>query len=248
MTKSSCIVIALVTACASGGKPGVAPDTGGDDQQPDAPTRPDAADVDAPSHPDAAMPDAPQQPVTVTLQETVNNTIATANSIACGNGSETSDNTWYRAYALSDFGITNAFHVTQVSFAIQESAGTPSVQVKVGSYGGTVGGMTLDTSMIVPLNATTVTIPATTTGESVPAPITADIPAGGKLVVQIAAPNLEGTGKYVYIGASNGGENKPGYITSVGCAINVPTRPIDVDPVQFAAVDLIILVTGTHLM
>src|SRR5262245_32158050 len=88
MTKSSCIVIDVVTGCASGGKPGVAPDTGGDDQA-DAPPRPDAADTDAPSHPDA-MPDAPQQPVTVTLQETVNNTIAAANSIACGNSTGTS--------------------------------------------------------------------------------------------------------------------------------------------------------------
>jgi len=247
MTKTGCIVIAFVAGCASGGKPGVAPDTGGDDQA-DAPSRPDAADIDAPSHVDAAMPDAPQQPVTVTLQETVNNTIAAADSIACGNGSETSDNTWYRAFALSDFGITNAFHVTQVSFSIQESAGTPAVQVKVGSYSGAVGGTTIDLNAITPLNATTATIPATTTGESVAAPIAADIPAGGKLVVQIAAPDLEGTGKYVYIGASNGGENKPGYITSVGCSITAPKRPIDVDPVQFAATDLLILVTGTHLM
>jgi hypothetical protein len=247
MTKSSYIVIALVTACASGGKPGVAPDTG--DDQADAPVRPDAPDIDAPSHVDAAMPDAPQQPVTVTLQETVNNTIAAANSIACGNGvPETRDNTWYRAFALSDFGISNDFHVTQISFAIQESAGTPSVQVKIGSYAGTVGGTTINTAMITALNAVTVPIPATTTGESVPAPITADIPAGGKFVVQIAAPDQLGTGKYVYIGASNGGENKPSYISSVGCGITTPTRPIDVDPTQFPNVDMIILVTGNHLM
>ena len=157
MTKSSCIVIAFVTACASGGKPGAAPDTGGDDQ-PDAPGRPDAADPDAPSHVDAAMPDAPQQPVTVTLQETTNNSILQGNSAPCnysdvfGNITGTADNTWYRAYQLSDFNITNAFHVTQVTFGVEISTAA-TAQVKVGSYTGTVGGATIDLGQVTPLAA-----------------------------------------------------------------------------------------------
>jgi hypothetical protein len=240
----------LVAGCASGGKPGVAPDTNGD--QADAPVRPDAPEmIDAPVHPDA-MPDAMQQPVTVTLQETTNNTLVIPNSGACqytdglGNTVATADNVWYRAFQLSDFNITNTFHVTQVTFGVEAASGSPNAQVKVGSYTGAVGGATIDLTMITPLNAAPVNVTNTTTGEMVPVPITADIPAGGKLVVQIAAPDYGSTSnRLLFIGSSNAGETKPGYWTSTGCAV---TAPETTAAAGFPTENMIILVTGNHLM
>jgi len=199
--------------------------------------------------PDATPPDGPLGPIT--LQETSDNTIAANNSITCksSDGAST-DQTWFRAFALADFAITGPFHVTEVHFGIQESAGTPSVVVRVGTYGGAVGATTLDPSLITSLASTSVVIAATTTGEMIDVPITADIPANGKLAVSIVAPDLQGTTpvKRVFIGASTGGETQPGYITSVSCGITpLAKRPIDVDPVMFPMVDLIITVTGERM-
>jgi hypothetical protein len=200
--------------------------------------------------PDAPVPDAPLGPIT--LQETSDNTIAADNSITCKSNTDgaSADQTWFRAFALTDFAITGPFHVTKVHFGIQESAGTPSVVVRVGNYGGAVGATTLDPALITPLASTSVVIPATTTGEMIDVPIVADIPANGKLAVSIVAPDLRGTSpvKRVFIGASTGGETKPGYITSVTCGITpLAKRPIDVDPVSFPMVDLIITVTGERM-
>ena len=173
-----------------------------------------------------------------------------SNSIACGNNADvpfsTADNTWYRAFQLSDYGITTAFHVTRVHFAIQESLGSPQVQIRIGSYTGTVGATTIDPAVITPLNTAQATIPPTSTGETVNTPIIADIAAGGKFVVQVAAPDLLGTGSYVYIGATTATESQPGYISSNSCGINPPKRPIDVDMTTFPNVHIIMTVTGTH--
>ena len=200
--------------------------------------------------PDASIPDAPLGPIT--LQETADNTIAADNSITCRSAADgaNTDQTWFRAFALADFAITGPFRVTKVDFGIQESAGTPSVVVQVGTYGGAVGATTLDPSRITPLASRSVVIPATTTGEMVDVPITANIPANGKLAVSIIAPDLRGTSpaKRVFIGASKGGETQPGYITAVACGITpLAMRPIDVDPVSFPMVDLIITVTGERM-
>jgi len=246
MTNSRCIAIAtvFVAGCASGGKPAAAPDTG-DDQQADAPVA-----IDAPDRPDAAPDappvDAPQQMVTVTLQETTNNTVVQGNSAACRYGdNSTADNIWYRAYQLSDFNVTNAFHVTQVTFGVEAAQGAANAQVKVGSYSGTVGGATINVAQITPLNAAPVTVPDTTVGEMVPVPIAADIPAGGKLVVQIAVPDFTfGSARWLYIGSTNAGETKPGYWTSTGCSV---ANPETTAAAGFPSENLIILVTGTHL-
>jgi hypothetical protein len=205
--------------------------------------------VDA-QDPDGPLPDGRLGPIT--LQETSDNTIAANNSITCKQNTDgaSTDQTWFRAFALADFAITGPFHVTKVDFGIQESAGTPSVVVRVGNYGGAVGATTLDPALITPLASTSVVIPATTTGEMIDVPITADIPANGKLAVSIVAPDLRGTSpvKRVFIGASNGGETQSGYITAVACGITpLAKRPIDVDPVSFPMVDLIITVTGERM-
>ncbi len=39
-------------------------------------------------------------------------------------------------WKLSDEGIAGAFHVTAVTFGVQQSSGMPNVQVKIGSYSG----------------------------------------------------------------------------------------------------------------
>ncbi len=194
-------------------------------------------------------PDAPPQMVTVTLQQTTNNMVIAENSVACGAAGYTAENNYYRVFKLSDHGINTAFHVTQVTFGVQEAGGTQNVTVKIGTYAGTPG-PTLDTGgtdfggAVTQIATTSVAVPATTTGASVPAPITGDIPAGSNLIVEVLSSDHSAAGNvYFYLGATNAGETKPGYVRAPTCDIaNASTTA----SLGFPSANLLISVTGTY--
>jgi hypothetical protein len=240
MRGSSLVTIVLVAGCAKAGidNSGNGPDASGGKQDGSTNPMPDASQP-----PDAAIDAAPVQ---VTLSQTTNQTVAAANSVACSQGTETRDNSWYRVFALTEHGISNKpFNVQSVTFAMQESAGSPQVQVKIGTYAGALGGATLDLAQVTPINSTTATVPPTTTGVSVTAPITGTIPANGQIIVEILSPDLLGTGGHNFIGASNGGQTRPSYIRSTICAITAPQNVATVGG-GFPNSHFIITVTGTH--
>ena len=184
---------------------------------------------------------------TVTLTETTSTALTFGTTVACsdtGSGN-TRDNTWYRAYALADYaGVVGAFHVTRVSFAVQEASASMPVEVVVGTYAGALDTDTLDMSLVAPLVAATVTPPDTTghTGEIVDVSIDADIPAGGTFVVSIAEPDMDNAGGLMYIGATTSGETHRGYISSTIC--NAPTPETTVQ--AGGTGQIIIDVAGLH--
>jgi hypothetical protein len=184
---------------------------------------------------------APDMLVMQTLSQTTSNTNATSNSIACAAGL----NSWYRVFTLSDFNITGPFAVQSVTYGVQEAAGSPPINVKIGTYAGTPGA-TLDLAMITPINTVSVNAAAQTNpGATVTTPITGMVPAGGKLIVEISRPNAATSTQYFYIGASNQGETKSGYMRGPSCnpATPNPTTPATLG---FPASNLNIVVTGTH--
>jgi hypothetical protein len=208
------------------------PDAGSNNPDPDG----DITQIDAPDGPgpiDAL--------ITQTLTQTTNSQNAMSNSATCGTG----DNSWYRVFPLSDHGITGPFNVTQVTFGGQEAAQAPVLQIKIGTYAGTVGGTTLDLAQVTNINSTTLTAPnETDPGANLVAPITGTIPANSNLIVEIFVPNNTTT-KFFYIGASNAGETKPGYVRGPGCTVTVPTATGS-PPVSLPTANLNITVTGTH--
>ncbi len=182
--------------------------------------------IDAPKPIDAAP--LPDSSLMYTLTETPGGSMVYSNSIACSNNTDgtTRDNIWYRAYQLSDTPmITGAFDITSIVVSVQESAGTPTITIKVGSYSGALDGTTINSAQITSLAMTTYPVPATTgqTGETLSIPIAATIPAGGKFVVQVVAPDQNTTG-YFYIGAepNTSPESHMGYISSSACSITTP--------------------------
>jgi len=196
----------------------------------------DASLIDAPPPIDAAL--------SSTLQQTTDNTVVAQNSVACAANGTTAENSWYRVFALTEHAITTQFFVNQVTFGVQESAGSPPVQVKIGTYTGTIGAANIDLAQISPLNAAVVNIPPTTVGISVPVPLTATIPANGQLIVEILAPDLGATaGDHFYLGASTSAETRPGYIRAPDCGI---TTPQTAAATGFPSSHLVITVTGTH--
>jgi len=185
--------------------------------------------------------DAPPGMQTKTLDENTSDTLVQNTAPACGNAAGTDVNTYYRVFDLATNGITTDFHVTQVAFQVDASGGQ-TVQVKVGTYNGTPGTTLATGSMAVAGSNLTVTVPSTTTGASVTAPITnAVIQGSKKLYVEIDSP----AGGTLYMGANSAGESAPGYIMAPACSINVPTNISSVSA-TYPAVHLLITVTGTY--
>ncbi len=241
----ACSLIGLV-ACASAGVGG-----GGDDgsgAEIDAPVPKDAShdapdvDVDAPG-PDAG-------PISVTLTQTTSDMVGSNNSIACGNpDGTTAENSWYRVYRLADSNITNGLRVVAVTFGVQESTGMPAVQVKIGTYSGSIQPppSQLDTGLISPITAVTFMVPnvASTAPMTVTVPIIANVPPLSQMIVEVFAPNLNGTSKYFYLGGNSLGEVKPAYLRAPSGACATP-QPRSTTVLGFPTSNLVIGVSGTH--
>ena len=230
--------IVFAAACASAGK-----NSGGDDQQ-----QIDAKGDNGEAGVTIDGPPADAAPVAVTLSQTTGTTVAATSSIACGNNADgtTAENSWYRVWKLSDDSISGPFQVTTVSFGVQEATGLPNVQVKVGTYSGAVTPppAQLDTALITPLMAATFAVPNTvsTATTTVMVPISATVPAGGTLIVEVFSPDQLGTGKYFYLGGNSTGETKPAYLRAPGCSTPQPRTTV---ALGFPTSNLVITVSGT---
>jgi hypothetical protein len=253
--------LAIVLAgCASAGSPGqsgVDSNTGGGGSDSggtmiDGSTMSDSSMV---------MIDAPPGPQTRTLTQTTSQTIKAGNTIACGGSGTTRANNYYRVFDLPAMGINTAFNLTKVSFQVEDCvpvSGTActNVAVRVGTYSATPAGTLNSANMTILASNPTVAVPKvvenagpppTTPGATVDVPITATIPAGSKLLVEIDAP--DGTNTYrLYLGSNDGGESGFGYILApaTGCAITTPTNISAVGGAMYPAVHLLITATGTY--
>jgi len=177
---------------------------------------------------DPGNPPPDAAPMHVTLSQTSSQALSSSSSIACSNNADntTAENSWYRVFRLADAGVTGELDVISVSFGVQDAAGLPAVQVKLGTYSGTTqpAPTQLDTSLITPLNAVTYNVPniTNTAPMTVNVPISATVPAGAQLVVEVFSPDLAGTGKMFWIGGNTGGETAPAYVRAPACSIAQP--------------------------
>ena len=245
-------VLILVAACASGGRDVTI----------------DAADpTDGPTQRDAKRVDAPPGAQTKELVQTSSQAIEAGTSIACANNPPgTNANNYYRVFDLAAAGITSDFLVSKVTFKVEDShrvgtnvPGGSSVAVRVGTYSGTPGDQ-LDNSMMTILASNpTVNVPEvrevigpppSTPGATVDAPITATIPAGSKLLVEIDSPDGHNV-YYLYLGANTAAETAPAYVLAPTCKDSTQayiTKPTNISTLStsFPNVHLLISVTGQY--
>lgn len=223
----------------------------------------DDAGIDAPPPPDAApLPDAPPGMQLVTLSQTNDMTMAPGKAVACGSSDPffgipiaTRDNSWYRVFKLSDYGITGPFNVQRVTFWVDyASSGTGTTQpatVKIGTYSGTLDADTLAPGSITYLATQPTTIPDANSENGVDPPvetnISATVPAGSNLLVEVALPDGYQDEHFFYIGVSAGGEQKKGYIRATPSGCNMTTPKSLVSPTALNRPDnaVMITVTGT---
>jgi hypothetical protein len=248
MRLSLCLVL---VGCASAGAPEVGGHGDAGFSHPDSSGHPIDAFVN--------LIDAPPGQQTKTLSQTTSNTIRAVTSIACPAANiGTSANTYYRVFDLPTFGINTDFHVTQISFQVEdcETAGGngTTVAVRVGTYNGTPGATLSTASISVLASNANVTVPEvvedvtnmTTPGALVNAPINATIPAGKKVLIEVDIPDGD-LDHFYYPGANTGGQSAPGYMTSPSCT-PPGTTPQDIGtvPTTPTEIDLLMTVTGTY--
>lgn len=242
MTLLRWLALAL-PACASG----ASPDVGGD-----ASASADAGQATI----DGAPVDAP---ALRTLSQTTSQQLEPATSIACpATTAGTAANNYYRVFDLVAYGIDRDFHVTQVSFQVEHSdqiggSGGSTVVVRVGTYAGTPADTLVPADMVILASTPAIGVPeiledlgppATTPGGTVIAPISATIPTGSKLLVEVDSPDGNNS-HYLYLGANNDGEAGAGYILAPRCGVSVPTSISTVSDPD-VPVHLLLTVSGAY--
>jgi len=243
--------LAAIAGCATAG-----PGTNNNNNVPDAKPLPGTPDAMPPGTPDAMPPGTPDamppgtpdaMPMQVTMNEASSSAIVVGNTVACNANNITAENSYYRAFRPSDFGVSGAFHVSSVGFAIETAvagAGTQSVTVNVYSYTGTVGGTNLDTASMTQIGTASVVVPDTSTGEMLNANVTGTVPSGQNVVVEILVPDGNAAGNQLFIGSNTGSETLPGYIRAPDCSTPTPTALTSLQ--LTSQMSMIITVTGTY--
>jgi hypothetical protein len=168
----------------------------------------------------------------------------------CGTGTYSVHTNFYRVFKLSDYNVTGAFDVTGVDFLVSGAQKSPQMAITIATYSGTEGGDTLSMSDIgATLGTASVTLPTITTAQNEHVPVTATVPAGSTLLLEVAQTNEGSTGDKVlyYPGANAAGESEPGYWmspdnTDGGC----PTVPTSMTESAGTETDLVMTVTGTY--
>ena len=249
------VLVACATATPQGN--GGPPDARGPDSQlsgrPDGPPMDDAP----PGTPDAQMtapdamvsaPDAMTTGGTVTLSQAGSTSIVVGNAVSCNDGDpfyDTAENSYYRAFKLSDYGVTGTFHSQHVDFAVETAAAggsSQSVTVNLYTYTGSIG-TTLDTTKMTKSGSSNVTVPDTSTGETLTATIAANAPASGTIVAEVFVPDGEAAENEFFIGSNTGSETASGYIRAPDCSSPTPT---ELSTLVSGQMTLILSVTGSY--
>jgi hypothetical protein len=186
----------------------------------------------------------PFEPHAQRLTQTEDTTITTGLSVACADATGTTENSWYRVFALRDYGIRTAFTVNRVNFGVQNAVGKQRVKVSIGTFAGEPGVEQLDTTKIDVLAMTTIPIVPTDTGEMAQANFPAvEIPYGENLVVEVRTEGHDvKNGTYFYLGATEGRETVPGYLRAPACS---GPDPLMTSALGYVKSHLIISVSGT---
>lgn len=161
-----------------------------------------------------------------TLKYSTTQTIVDLNSVACEQQFDVvSDNTFYRSFILSDFGITGDYDITSVDYGIEIMSGAPAegypVKVSIHTTDSTfpAGNLTLLSEVTEMITNQHLQMHST--------PIIATIPSGNEFVVSVSiesdAVTDGGNGEVSFqIGSNSDGELRPSYFMAPACSLPSP--------------------------
>ncbi len=197
-------------------------------------------------------PDGGTGQTAVELTHSTTNNIAASHSILCADGNDHHLATsFYRVFDLAALQPGKGIAVEKVDFGIElandaKGAGQP-IFVRMHTIAATPGTTFSVASLTAKANAAHIL--TDTTRSVVSVPITADIAAGEKLVVEIFMPDGHDNsqaGHSAIVGSNSGGQSGPTYIKDE-CEANQPTNVANVGGGQFSDVHLVLSVHGKTL-
>jgi hypothetical protein len=158
------------------------------------------------------------------------------------------EQSFYRGFAFDDYDIRGAFHIRKVTFGFYSAlAGGGAVgqpgDVTIYTYGGAIGGDTLDLSKTTKLGmAQTFTIPNTPTPATYGLDTSIDVPAGtDAIVVELHIRDGLAAMHQLSVGTNTRGERMPGYQRAPGCSF---AAPVTLGTAGFPTAALVLAVTG----
>jgi hypothetical protein len=189
----------------------------------------------------------------ITLSQT--NSLTITQSVACTSGpmQYITESSYYRAFKLSEHGVTGGFDITKVSFGIERTlsgnltAKSQPAEVSVYSYDGAVGGQTIDLTKVTLLPGAhlPITVHDTAAPMMLDIPLAATVPAAAAAVVlELHIPNgaSDTTKNVFFIGATEvGAQTQPAYQRAPGC---MEPTPVTIAATGFPGRFLIMQVTG----
>jgi hypothetical protein len=166
----------------------------------------------------------PNRAVTATyvITHSVSQTITSSSSVSCNAGGLHTDNSYMRVFDLvNDFSISGPISVTSVDFGIEladGATGSQPVTVNIYTLSGSLlfSNLTLIASQPISVPDQSLTI--------LNVPISASIPAGSLLVVEIYTPDGQISGNSFFVGSNGLGQTGPTYLAAADCGVPQPTN------------------------
>jgi hypothetical protein len=206
------------------------------------------APVDAgPAIPDEDDPDE-AEPVARVLSHSASQEITPAHSVACvqqenGVAVEHRDNSYYRVFDLGALGIEGTLETDAVTFGI-ESARSPAGSQPASVALHTLAGGTLQLAQLTELARVPLSVANQDAG-LLTVPLSATVPAGSVLVVEIHTPDSAGNNHLLFVGSNAAGQTGPTFLRApaAGCDL---VEPVDLASIGFPDLHLVLSVSATE--
>jgi len=177
----------------------------------------------------------------LTITESNSQTILTGNSVSCNAAGLHTNNSYFRAFTLSNFGITEDFNISMVEIGVEQAIGAGGTQpITVYLYTSSQAFPTGYPGSLTQIGTANINVPDQSL-TLFQIPVTGTAPAGSQLVVEIFTPDGQTAGHSFFIGSNNLGQTAPSYIMAADCGITVPT---DVAGIGFPGMHIVMNVTG----
>lgn len=180
------------------------------------------------------------------ITQSASQTVSATGSVACGNSAlgYTADNSYYRAFKLSDYGINYDYKITNISFGVQTANAAFPVNVRVHNL---VGAFPSGTTTLLANSNVNITAASAGTVVNTGTGLTATLAAGSSFVVEVFH---DGTGttpaQTFYMGTNSGAQTGPSYISSQTCSIATPTATGTGALAGFASARWVMSITGEN--
>ncbi|WP_026450611.1 T9SS type A sorting domain-containing protein [Aequorivita capsosiphonis] len=169
--------------------------------------------------------------------------------VACwdNQGGTYSQNSFFRAYDMEDFGVTGDFEITELQYG--QGAADDGKEVFLNVY--TSNKTDLNTATLTLVGGTGHTSSAADDLTMVTVPFSATIPAGSIVVFEVNAGDSNGEPGQTYFPGTNGaGENDLSYLMAEDCGIFEPTPVGQVAGVEYYVMNVLgdeVLSVGSNL-